>query len=196
MDYDNLKENKIIKEVSGLVRITDMDDKLVVDLRYATENNFTKKGIYPSAVCLLQKATAEKLIKANKEFAKRGLRLKIWDAYRPVYVQQIFWDLVGDPRFVADPKKGSKHSRGIAVDVTLVDKDGNEIEMPTGFDDFSVKASRSHKGNSKEAQQNMEYLTEVMKRNGFVTISSEWWHYEDSDRDKYKELDIRLEEFE
>lgn len=196
MEGDGNKYLKKIKEIDGLVRIQDMDDTIAFDLRYATENNFTGRKVYPSSICLMQKATAEKLVKANKEFAKKGLRLKIWDAYRPVYVQKIFWDIVSDTRFVADPSKRCWHSCGIAVDVTLVDRNGNEMEMPTGFDDFSEKASRDYKNNSKEAQKNMDNLTEVMERNGFMTISTEWWHYEDTDRDKYHELDIKLEEFE
>lgn len=195
MEGNEKKNLKKTKEIDGLVRIQDMDDTIAVDLRYATENNFTGRKVYPSSVCLIQRATAEKLVRANKEFAKKGLRIKIWDAYRPVYVQKIFWNIVSDTRFVADPAKKCWHSCGIAVDVTLVDMNGNEIIMPSGFDDFSEKALRSYTKNSEEAQKNVDYLTEVMERNGFMTISTEWWHYEDTDRDRYHELNVRLEDF-
>jgi D-alanyl-D-alanine dipeptidase len=188
---------KEIKEVQGLVRIEDLDDTIVVDMRYAAENNFTGRKVYPADVCLIRRATGEKLVKANREFKTKGYRLKIWDAYRPVYVQKIFWDIVKDSRYVSNPNKGGllAHCCGIAADVTLVDIEGHEVLMPTGFDDFSIKASRSYTKSSSEARRNMEYLTEVMKRNGFDTISSEWWHFLDSDRKGCKNLDVRLEEF-
>lgn len=193
--FKEYKAMENIKEIEGLIRIQDMDDTIEADLRYAGEDNFTGRKVYPADVCLLQKATAEKLVRANTEFAKRGLRLKIWDAYRPLYVQRFFWALVSDTRFVADPSSRCWHTCGVAVDVTLVDKDGREIEMPTGFDDFSEKAFRSFRGNSKEAQGNVDYLTDVMVRNGFMTIDTEWWHFEDTDREKYHELKVRLEDF-
>lgn len=97
-----------IREVNGLVNVSDMDSSFIFDLKYATKDNFTKTVIYPANVCVLQKETALKLINANKEFKKMGYRLKIWDAYRPIYVQQIFWDVVGDERFVANPYKKGK----------------------------------------------------------------------------------------
>src|SRR3990167_4436862 len=105
-----------IKVIKGLVRVQDVDPAIVADLRYATENNFTGKKIYPIAVCLLRKETAEKLAAANAEFAKDGYRIKVWDGYRPPYVQKIFWKIMPDDRYVANPYKGgSKHNRGGAV---------------------------------------------------------------------------------
>ena len=102
---------KYIREVNGLVNVSDMDSSFIFDLKYATKDNFTKTVVYPVNVCVLQKETATKLINANEEFKKLGYRIKIWDAYRPMYVQKIFWDLVGDERFVANPnKRGSRHS--------------------------------------------------------------------------------------
>src|SRR3990167_4865629 len=131
-----------IKEIDGLVRVQDIDPNIVLDLRYATENNFTGKKVYPVAVCVLRKEAAQKLAAANAELMKDGYRIKVWDAYRPPYVQRIFWNLVPDERYVANPDKGgSRHNRGGAVDLTLIDENGNELEMPTGYDDFSAKAS-------------------------------------------------------
>lgn len=186
---------KEVKEINGLVRVDDLDDTIQIELRYATANNFTGKKIYPASVCLLRKETAQKLVKANKEFRKMGYRIKIWDAYRPLQVQQILWDLVKDSRYVANPQRGSKHNRGTAVDITLVDSEGNELVMPTGFDDFSKKASRDYEGMTEEAEKNLNMMTEVMLDCGFTTIRTEWWHFDDKDWANYPLLDIPLDEF-
>lgn len=192
---DKTRESKPLKEIQGLVRIDELDSNIVIDLKYATSDNFAGRRVYAVNVCALRRTTAEKLIKANKEFMKDGYRIKIWDGYRPLYVQQIFWDIVKNPLYVSDPKFGSSHSTGCTVDVTLVDKSGKEVAMPTVFDDFSTKASRKYTGASKEAKKNLEYLTAVMKRNGFTTINSEWWEYRDTEMGKYPEVDIKLEDF-
>jgi len=190
------EEPKTILQINGLVRVEDIDPNLAVDLRYATTDNFTKQKVYPLNICVLQKQTAEKLAKANAELMQMGYRIKIWDAYRPLAVQRIFWEIVPDSKFVANPDKGgSKHNRGTAVDVTLIDMNGNELEMPSGFDDFSGKGARDSKDMSEVARKNMQLLTDVMVRNGFTTIASEWWHYNDSDSDKYAVIDVSLEEF-
>lgn len=187
---------KSLLEINGLVLVKAIDPNIAIELRYATTNNFTKQKVYPLDVCVLQKQTALKLAKANAELMEKGYRIKIWDAYRPVTVQRIFWEIVPDSRYVANPDKGgSKHNRGTAVDVTLVDMEGNELEMPSDFDDFTGKGSRSSKEMSDAARKNMELLTEVMVRNGFTTISTEWWHYNDSDSDQYSIIDVNLEEF-
>lgn len=188
--------NKPIKEINGLVNVSDMDESLIMDLKYATENNFTGRVIYPVNVCVLRKETALKLISANEEFKKMGYRIKIWDAYRPMYVQRIFWNIIQDERFVANPnKKGSRHNRGTAVDVTLVDKFQKEIKMPSEFDDFSDKAYRDFKSMGNEEEMNLNLLTEVMERHGFITIDTEWWHFEDNNFNKYSIIDENLESF-
>ena len=185
-----------IREIEGLVRVQDMDPSIILDLRYATENNFTRKKIYPVSVCALRKETAQKLAAANAEFKKGGYRIKIWDAYRPPYVQKIFWDLVHDDRYVADPHKGgSKHNRGGAVDLTLVDSTGQEIEMPSGFDDFSEKASPNNPSMSAQARKNVDYLSQVMVKHGFVPYEHEWWHFDDSDWRNFLLVDVQLERF-
>ncbi|MBC8060574.1 MAG: M15 family metallopeptidase [Clostridiaceae bacterium] len=187
---------RVIKEVAGLVSVTDIDNSLFIDLKYSTADNFTGKVIYPVTVCLLQKETAQKLMKANTEFKEKGYKLKIWDAYRPVYVQKIFWDIVKDSRFVANPAMGgSIHNRGTAVDLTLLDSYGDELKMPSKFDDFSANAYRNNSKMDSEARKNMNYLTDVMKRNGFKTIDTEWWHFEDSNSSEYKIVDVKLDEF-
>jgi len=185
-----------IKEINGFVLLSSLDKDILINLKYATTDNFTKKIIYPNKVCVLRKNTAEKLVKANTQLEKSGYRIKVWDAYRPVYVQQIFWDMVKDNRFVANPKNGgSIHNRGSAVDVTLVDKAGNDLNMPSKFDDFSSNAYRSNSKMTSEAKKNMDLLTKYMALNGFTTINTEWWHFEDTDSRNYKIADINLKLF-
>lgn len=185
-----------IRESTGLVNLSDMDNSFIFDLKYATKDNFTKQAVYPINVCVLHEDTALKLINANMEFKKLGYKIKIWDAYRPMYVQRIFWDLVHDERFVANPNKnGSRHNRGTAVDVTLVDDASKELKMPSKFDDFSDKASRDYKSMGEEERKNINFLTGVMERNGFIIIDTEWWHFDDSNHCKYKIIDAQLECF-
>ncbi len=194
--YVSARPKFSILEIEGLVRVGDVDSTIVEDLRYATENNFTGKRVYPTTVCVLRRETAQKLAAANEEFSKDGYRIKIWDAYRPPAVQKIFWELVSDERYVANPYKGgSRHNRGSAVDVTLVDGEGHELEMPTEFDDFSEKASASSPFMSAEAKINMDYLAMTMTKHGFIQYEHEWWHFDDSDWKVYPLVDVKLEHF-
>lgn len=182
--------------IDGLVRVQELDPSIVTDMRYATANNFTKQEIYPAAVAVLRQETAQKLAAANAEFKERGYRIKIWDAYRPPYVQQIFWDLVPDERYVANPAKGgSRHNRGGAVDLTLVDANGAEVEMPTGFDDFSESAWPNNPQMSAQARQNLDVLTQVLTKHGFTPIEHEWWHWDDADWRDFPLVDVNLEKF-
>ena len=181
------------KVVDGFILLTSLDKDLVIDLKYATTDNFTGKVVYPSAIAVLRAETAEKLAAANKELMTLGYRIKVWDAYRPVSVQIIFWELVQDSRYVANPYKGgSIHNKGSAVDITLVDSSGKEIEMPSAFDDFSERASRNNPNMSSAARKNMKLLTDIMVKHGFTYIDSEWWHFNDSNAKKYDIVDIDL----
>ncbi|WP_226037892.1 D-alanyl-D-alanine dipeptidase [Aquibacillus saliphilus] len=190
-----LERISTLKEETGLVNIKDIDDSIVVELRYATENNFVDKQVYKVEMPLLQKDTALKLKKANDLVKKSGYRIKLWDGYRPFDVQKIFWELTPDKEYLADPSQGSNHNRGTAVDITLVDEALNEVEMPTGFDEFSNKAWRSYQNNSQEAQKNMELLTDAMVKSGFTTINIEWWHFNDKSAKSYPVLNIPLTDF-
>jgi D-alanyl-D-alanine dipeptidase len=183
-------------EVGDLVELIDLSDTFVIDLRYATEDNFAGQKIYSQARAFLVRGTAEKLVAANREFIEMGYRLKIWDAYRPPSAQRTLWEVVADPSFVANPEKGSIHTRGAAVDVTLVDDEGNELPMPTGFDDFSEKAAINYDGCTEVEAKNRDLLAEVMVRNGFVQIQSEWWHFADSQAKDYPLLDVEFEDIE
>ncbi|MBO1264426.1 hypothetical protein J3A84_05145 [Proteiniclasticum sp. SCR006] len=184
------KEKRELFVYKGLVRVMDIDASLSIDLKYATDDNFTGQRVYPEdAPALLALETALKLKIANERFEKDGYRIRIWDGYRPRSVQDIFWNLVPDPRYVADPSKGSIHNRGASVDVTLEDFQGNVLEMPTDYDDFSEKASRNYQGSSEKARENMLYLTRIMEESGFKGLPSEWWHFDDKSR-TYPLLDV------
>lgn len=166
----------------AFVRVTDYIPDIAVELRYAAEDNFTGKVIYDFTEAWLRYGTVKKLMKAEKELEEHGCRLKIWDAFRPVSAQFVLWQTVPDSRYVADPNKGySNHSRGDTVDVTLVNKDGNEAEMPTGFDDFSAMADRDYSDVPESAAENAKLLEEIMTRCGFRPGTTEWWHYSDTD---------------
>lgn len=189
-------QDEEIKEINGFVLLSSLDKDIEIQLKYATTDNFTKKVIYPNNACVLRIDTAKKLVKANTQLKKYGYRIKVWDAYRPVYVQQIFWDIVQDSRFVANPKNGgSIHNKGCAVDVTLVDKNGTELKMPSKFDDFSSNAYRTNSKITVEAKKNMDLLTKCMVDNGFNTINTEWWHFSDVESKNYKISDINLNLF-
>jgi zinc D-Ala-D-Ala dipeptidase len=188
--------SKQIMEIQGLVLIKDIDSTIVQDLRYAASNNFTKTKIYSDNVCALRFGPAVKLKNANSYLKKSGFRIKVYDAYRPVSAQVKLWSIVPNERYVANPNKwGSNHSKGCAVDVTLVDKNNKELDMPTNFDDFTGKAARNSKDWTAEKRKNVSILTDAMKKAGFTTISSEWWHFDDSDKNSYKALNVPLADF-
>lgn len=195
-EIEELKNKANIEREYGLVKLSDIDPTFIEDLRYATENNFVKKQIYPdNSIAILRTDTAMKLKEANEIFKKDGYTIKIFDAYRPHSAQYILWDYASDKNFVANPKKGSKHNMGVAVDITLVDKEGNEIEMGTEYDNFTEKAAYNYSGHTETALKNMKYLRDVMEQVGFKGISNEWWHFDDIDWKQYEVLDIGFDEF-
>lgn len=178
----------------NLVDIRRLSEDFEIEMKYASKNNFTGQKIYSIPLCSMQIGTARKLIKANSELMEKGYRIKIWDAYRPFTTQKIMWEIVPNGDFVANPNKGgSIHNCGFAVDVTLVDINSRELEMPSEFDDFSEKASRNNINMTEIAAKNLALLTDTMVRNGFRTITSEWWHYYDEDFKERIPIDIPLE---
>lgn len=169
----------------GLVPLLDVDPRIVVDLRYASTRNFTGVALYTSDVALLRESVAERLKRVNDRLAASGHRLVVWDAYRPLSVQQRLFDLVPDERYVANPAKGSRHNRGAAVDVALGDASGRLLPMPTDFDDFSERAHRATLGGGAVARANYEILHAAMTAEGFVGLETEWWHYDDPAWERY-----------
>jgi D-alanyl-D-alanine dipeptidase len=175
-----------------LVDVKKVVPDMIVAMQYATADNFTGKVLYDCNRCFLTETTSRKLAKAQMELKKNQLGLKVWDCYRPLSVQKLFWSLVPDPRFVADPAKGSRHNRGTAVDVTLVDSQGNELPMPTHFDDFSARASRDNMDLPIQILKNREALENAMKNAGFLPLPTEWWHFDDNEWQSFELLDIRF----
>ena len=181
-----------------LIRLQKVIHGIAEELVYATARNFSGQAVYPSnAAAFLRPNVAKRVQKAQKILEKRGLALKVYDAYRPFSVQKKFWELVPDPRYIADPAVGSKHNRGAAVDVTLIDEQGKELLMPSEFDDFSIRAHRSFKDLSEEQLQNRAILEDAMERAGFLCdriYDTEWWHFDDPEWSVYSILDIPFEE--
>ncbi|MGS0765866.1 M15 family metallopeptidase [Syntrophomonas curvata] len=164
--------------------------EIMVDLRYATTDNFTRTKIYDDDTAYLRRGTAEKLKAAQADFTASGYGIKVWDAYRPPTAQFKLWNKCPDARFVINPHQGySYHSRGVAVDITLVDKEGRELPMPTGFDDFTAKADRDYGDIDEERARNARLLEQIMLKHGFQSIHYEWWHFIDSDKDRYSVID-------
>ncbi|KUG04922.1 d-alanyl-d-alanine dipeptidase [hydrocarbon metagenome] len=160
-----------------------------VDLKYSSDDNVYGEAIYELQRAYLRRGTAEKLKAAQEELSARGLNLKVWDAYRPPAAQFKLWEIMPDRRFVVDPHEGfSYHSRGVAVDVTLIDEKGRELLMPSGFDEFSARADRDYSDVSSVQMDNAKLLEQIMLDNGFSSIYYEWWHFTDKKRDKYPVL--------
>lgn len=165
-----------------LVNVKEYIPDIIVDLKYATEDNFTGRRIYDFTEAYLRYGTVQKLKKVQEVLREQGLSLKIWDAYRPTAAQFTFWEICPDDTYVANPVRGfSSHSRGSAVDITLVTADGEELAKPTEFDDFSGKAARIYSAWSKEAAANVMLVEWLMLENGFRAYEGEWWHYVDTD---------------
>lgn len=162
----------------ALVNVAELIPGVVLDIRYATENNFTKHVLYSSARCYLRASVARKLAEVQAALRKHGLGLKIFDCFRPLSVQKKLWNLVPDERYVADPKKGSRHNRGAAVDVSLVDASGRELPMPTGYDDFTERAHRDYMRLPAAAIKNRALLETIMRQHGFDGLPTEWWHFD------------------
>lgn len=176
---------------SDLVDVATVAPAVRIDLRYATKDNFLHEAVYPCGRCLLHRQAAEALALAQATLAARGLGLKVWDCYRPPSVQRKMWALLPDARYVADPKRGSIHNRGGAVDLTLVDAAGNELPMPTAFDDFSLAAAAAAPA-SPDATRNRATLREAMEGAGFNAIRTEWWHFDAAGSRAWPVLDAPL----
>jgi len=151
---------------------------LITDWRYATTNNFTGTVLYQQPDAFLRLPAARALQQVQLELNAKGLSLKLFDAYRPYSVTKKMWEKVPDERYAANPAKGSGHNRGAAVDVTIVNlATGKELEMPTGYDDFTEKAHHDYMNLSAEILANKTLLKTIMEKHGFIALQTEWWHY-------------------
>lgn len=163
------------------VKVADYIPGVYQELMYATQENFTGQVIYDFQDAYLRYGTVKKLAGVCRDLAEMGLYIKIWDGFRPVSAQFALWEVCPDPTYVADPNVGfSSHSRGNTLDVTLVDENGVELEMPTGFDDFSAKADRDYSDCTAAAANNADILEILMEKHGFTGYAGEWWHYSDT----------------
>lgn len=174
-----------------LVPVTDLAPAIVLDIRYATPDNFMRRRLYPAPAAWLRCEAALALAAVQRDLSGRGLGLKVFDAYRPYSVTEAMWESWKDPDYVADPARGSRHNRGAAVDATLVElATGRELPMPTGYDEFTPEAWHDAAGVSEEAAQNRAILREAMERRGFIALASEWWHYDYGGWERYHLLNL------
>lgn len=190
------------KEVSAnpqkaLVDLETWVPGIVLDIRYATKNNFTGEQIYDSPKAYARKPVADALKKVQADLAKRKLGLKIYDAYRPYRATVKFYEVYRDTTYVASPYSGSRHNRGCAVDLTVIDvRSGQELKMPTGYDVFSREAWPSTPVADPQVRRNRQLLIDVMEKYGFKVNSSEWWHFDFLGWKNYEVLDIDFAELE
>lgn len=159
------------------INIEKLSTNFILDIKYATPDNFLKKAVYSCQKCFIRGAVAKSLLQAQKELFKMGYRIKLFDCYRPHSVQKKMWELYPNPGYVADPKGGSVHNRGAALDMTLTDLEGKELGMGTAYDHFGKEAAHAYPNLSKEIKTNRKLLRTTMEQYGFKTIRTEWWHY-------------------
>jgi len=162
---------------SAFVNLKNYSSDFVFDMKYATTDNFLKEKVYPCDECFLRVKTVKALLEANKSFLDKGFRIKLYDCYRPKAIQKKMWKIVPDASFVANPKTGSIHNRGGAVDITLVDSNGTELDMGTKFDFFGKEASHNYTTLSEKILGNRKLLKSIMLEHNFKSFDSEWWHY-------------------
>jgi D-alanyl-D-alanine dipeptidase len=182
---------------ADLVELTKLSKSIKLDIRYATANNFVGKPVYTEARAFLQRPAAEALVRVHKQLKKQGLGIVIFDGYRPWAVTKLFWEVVPEDKrkFVADPAKGSKHNRGCAVDLSIYDlKTGKLVDMPSGFDEFTERASPDYTGGTEKERANRDMLRRLMEAEGFTVNPNEWWHFDYKDWEKYAIYDISFSE--
>jgi D-alanyl-D-alanine dipeptidase len=197
----NSKKSPVLLDIAketddnAFVNLKNYSNDFVYDMKYATDDNFLKEKVYPCAECFLRVKTVKSLLEANKMFLAKGYKIKLYDCYRPKAIQKKMFQLVPDANYVANPKKGSIHNRGGAVDISLVDFNGIELDMGTKFDFFGKEASHNYLSLSDTILANRKLLKEIMLQNNFKSFDSEWWHYNlnGSNTDKVENLKWKCE---
>ena len=185
------------KREAHLVELITLDNTIKLDIRYATDNNFVGRAVYPEARAFLQKPAAKGVVEVHRKLRKRGLGIVIFDGYRPWSITKLFWDVVPEDKrkFVADPAKGSKHNRGCAVDLSIFDlKTGELIDMPSAYDEFTERASPNYSGGTAEQRANRDLLRKLMEDEGFTVNPNEWWHFDYKNWQDYAIYDISFTE--
>lgn len=195
--YTDYNASLSSKPQNELINLEKSIPHLVIDIRYATENNFTKEKIYNLARAYARKPVAEALRKAQGEFKKHGVGIKVFDAYRPYAATVRFYEVYRDTTYVASPYRGSRHNRGCAIDMTLIDlKTGKELPMPTEYDSFRKEAWPTTPVKDPVVKKNRELIISVMQKCGFKVNSSEWWHFDFIGWKNFDVMDISFEELE
>lgn len=174
----------MVEADAGFLNVQSVDPEIIVDLKYATPDNFTGRVIYDFKTAVARVGTAKKLGVASGLLKQQGYRLKVWDAFRPVTAQAKLFEVVSDPTWVAKPNPNYSHQKGVTFDLTLTDMDGNDVEMQSGFDDFTGKAVRDYP-RTPEQEKHYQILLQAMTEAGFVGYENEWWDYRDTDMDDY-----------
>lgn len=185
-----------IKE-AGLVELTRLDSSIKLDIRYATTNNFVGRVIYKEARAFMQRPAADALVRIHRKLKEQGFGLVIYDGYRPLSATRIFWEVTppNKKQFVANPATGSRHNRGCAVDLSLFDlKTGENVDMPTEYDDFSARAAIDYAGATETQKKNRAILRSSMEADGFKVLSNEWWHFDYQACPESRNLNIEFEE--
>ncbi len=191
VDIDNKQEFISVIKDNDFVNVKNISSHFILDMKYATSDNFLNEIVYPCAQCYVRKEVAKALISAYRDFLEQGYRIKFFDCYRPYSVQKKMWKIFPNPGYVADPKGGSIHNRGAALDITLTDIYGNEIDMGTDFDYFGRESHHSYLRLSDTVILNRKLLRNVMEKNGFKSIRTEWWHYNYTGIRKFNVSDFR-----
>ena len=177
-----------LRSASDFVDIHSIDPTIVIDLRYATEQNVTGRALYPKGTrALALPSVAQQLAGVQRYLHQFGFRLKIWDAYRPKEAQELLWRYSAKDQYVANPEKGfgSMHSYGVSVDVTLVDDWSQDAAMPTRFDEFTPQAMMRYGGRDPAVRQHLTLLQRAMSYNNFYGLRVEWWHFTTADWKRY-----------
>lgn len=157
--------------------VIDLDASILLDLRYATTDNFMEEKVYECGRCFLRPEVAEAIVKAHQELQKQGMGLKMFDCYRPRPIQWKLWNKVPNPKYVADPRKGSMHNRGSAIDLTIVDENGEQLDMGTKYDYFGKEGWTFYENLPEEVLNNRKLLRETLAKYGLKHIKTEWWHF-------------------
>ena len=164
---------------------------LVLEIRYATEQNITGKKIYADKRAWLREETIRKLAQVARELEEKGYRLVLWDGWRPASAQKALWAAKPDGRFLTPPNRISRHTRGTSVDVSLADRNGKILEMPSDHDEFTDRADEDFSDVPKEVAQRARLLRKAMFRAGFSGVPDEWWHYDLRDWASYEPIEVR-----
>ena len=184
-------------KTTNLVELIRLDSTIKLDIRYAASNNFVGRPVYKEARAFLQKPAAEALVKANASLKPLGYGLLVFDGYRPWSITKLFWDVTPDDKkhFVANPKNGSKHNRGCAVDLSLYDlKTGKEIEMTGAYDEMTERSYPNYTGGTAEQRKMRDLLRSKMEAQGFTVYEYEWWHFDYKDWKEYRITNVPFSE--